>query len=285
MDFDQAEFARILEHEHKKTLGIQGRRMLREARAEIDAVRELVESVEVRRDTFLDNLDQIFAPTGTFDPSTMVRTQLRLALRYLDDANGRDLVPSPTLSSYVLLRVAIESAATAHWLLSAKDRRTGVERMLKRMWWDTFSAYEMALSADETTPRSQIDGVEQLIRRIAGPVKGVDADRIIESKRISLSSIVQEASADFRPDYPGGMLASWQLCAGVSHGNIPISAGAGMAPETIQDPSLHLLDTGDYGHVLTMVIDDVRRAAQLFERRATTPLAHRPPTKPTSPAT
>lgn len=277
MDIDDGEFLRILKHEREKTLGILGRQALRDAPAEVDAVRELVERVEVPPDTVLGALDRCFAATGSFSPSTMIRTQLRLALQYLDDANTRSLIPSPTLSSFVLLRVAIECTATAHWLLSGKNRKHGVERMLKRMWWDTYSAYEMARSADETTDRSQLADVEHLVRAIAAPIKGVDADSVLASDRISLSTIVKNASASLRPDYPTAMLASWRLCAGISHGNVPISAGAGVTPATIQMPRHHLLNTGAYGHVLAMLIDDVRRTGELFERQATQKLTHRPP--------
>lgn len=225
--------------------------------------------------------DERFKSTGTFLPSTMIRTQLRLAVHYLKaaDEGGFPLgkPQPPTLSSFVVLRAAIECTANAHWLLSSSNQRQLVERVLKRMWWDTTNAIEMATTADGGPPGDALVDLQTRIEKIARPIKGLGSVNITKSDRPLLSRIVSDASAALRPHYPKRMHAGWMLCSGIAHGNIPVSAGAGISAATVQRPAEHLIDDGSYGYVFAAVVDDVESTVELFERRAHEAHQHRRP--------
>jgi hypothetical protein len=277
---DDGEFSRILAHMREKSRRIEGRRLLREARQRSVEIREQIDGVRIAPGLVMARVDQRFDSTLTFQPSTMIRTQLRLAIHYVQaaDEGGFPVGKSqpPTLSSFVVLRAAIECTASAHWLLSGKNHRQSVERVLKRMWWDTDSAAEMATIADGAADRRVLLDLEERITRISGPIKGLDSAKIVDSKRIPLSTIVSDAGAALRPNYPTMMRAGWMLCSGIAHGNIPVSAGAGLTASSVQQPSKHLIDDGSYAYIFSAIVDDIHATAQLFERRAAEKHEHQP---------
>jgi len=235
---------------------------VRIARARLDAVGELLDSVNVIPGGRASAVDYCFE--GTFLPSDMVRTQLRLAHHYIKSA-----CDGPTLASFVVLRVAIECMATAQWLIADPSHRVRVERFLKRMWWDTQSAADMALVADANPDLSGVYDLEETIYEVAEPIKGLDPEKVTTSKRVALSSIVREASRAVRPSYPTLMESCWMACAGVSHGNVPISAGIGVGPHSVQTPSEHLISMNVYANFLEIAVADLQTTVTMFLRYAT----------------
>jgi len=272
MDLGDEEFMRTLTEMREKTRRVEARKLLGRARERIGQVGKRLDAVEIAPKGVMAAVDRRFVSTQTFLPSTMVRTQLRLAIHYVQaaDAAGFPTRRSqpPTLSSFVVLRTAIECTASAHWLMSAKNQRETIERVLKRMWWDTTSAADMANTADGARDTSSLIELKARISEITRPVKGLDSAKVFESERVKLSRIVANASADLRPSDPTIMHAGWMMCAGIAHGNIPVSAGAGISVASLQQPSQHLIDDTAYALVLSAVIEDILAAVQLFERRA-----------------
>jgi len=197
-----------------------------------------------------------------------------LAIHYVKAA---DEGSHPTLSSFVVLRAAIECTATAHWLMSGRSRGENVERALKRMWWDTQSAVDMATTADGNPDLSALDDLKDKIATITGPIKRLEATTVTESLRVRLSGLVEDASRLLRPDDPTAMYAAWMVCAAVSHGNIPVSAGAGLEAALVQQPSQHPIDEAVFAQVLSVALADLRTAAELFDRRAGEQHAHHRP--------
>ena len=118
MEFRDEELGRVIdfmEKEREKVRRIGGRSLLHEARLSYAGIGELIDRVELIPQGKAAAVDQPFAAAKTFLPSTLIRTQLRLASHYIQAA---DNTGSPTLSSFVVLRAAVECTATAHWLMS-----------------------------------------------------------------------------------------------------------------------------------------------------------------------
>ncbi len=270
-DFDT--FRAFMEREHEKRRRIEGRTLLSDARSLLADVGSAIERVKVIPGGRLAALDSPFDKEATLLPSTLIRTQLRLAHHYFVAA---DVGSSPSLSSFVVLRVGLECAATAHWLMSARNQREGVARVVKRMWWDSMSAADMAKTADGNPDLSTLDDLRNRINAITQRIKGLDTASIVTSNREHLSSLIRKAGHALRPDEPTAMEATWMLCAGISHGNVAISAGAGYTPATIQEPTRHLVDEATYAQILFVAVGDLQAAVDLFGRRAAEPLAHRP---------
>lgn len=264
MEIDEDELRRISAFLGARTQRPDPQEQVRVIRARLEATGELLDNVRIipgGRASAVDHCCQ-----KTFLPSDMVRTQLRLARHFIESAcNG----PDPALASFVVLRVAIECMATAHWLIAATSHRVRVERFLKRMWWDTQSAVEMAVVADSSPDLSGVYDLEETIHEIAAPIKGLDPDKVTTSKRVALSSIVHEASRAVRPSYPTLMQSCWMACAGVSHGNVPISAGIGVAPHSVRNPSEHSISWDVYSNFLEIAVADLQTTVEFFVRYAT----------------
>lgn len=229
------------------------------SRIRLKSIGEFLDAVKIVEGGRAFAVDRHFEQT--FLPSDMVRAQLRLAQHYIESACSGD---TPTLSSFVVLRVAIECIATAHWLIAEPSLRGRVERFLKRMWWDTASGVDMAVVADAEPDLSAVLDLEDTIHEIAEQIKGLDSEKVTNSKRLSLSSIVSEASCAVRPSYPTLMRSCWMACAGVSHGNIPISAGIGVEWRTVLNPSEHSISLTVYANFLEIAVDDLQTTVELF---------------------
>ncbi|MFD5863892.1 hypothetical protein ACFWGP_02980 [Agromyces sp. NPDC127015] len=263
MDIDEDELKRIsaLLGAHVSRPGPQ--EQVRAIRTRLESVGELLESVTIIPGGRASAVDRCFQET--FLPSDLVRTQLRLSQHYIQSAcNGQ----APTLTSFVVLRVAIECMATAQWLIAANSHRVRVERFLKRMWWDTQSAVDMAVVADAIPDLNAVYDLEETIHEIAEPIKGLDPNKVTTSKRVALSSIVREASQAVRPGYPTLMQSCWMACAGVSHGNVPMSAGVGVAPHSVRTPSEHAISWSVYANFLEIAVTDLQTTVELFRRFA-----------------
>lgn len=237
---------------------------LHASRARLESIGGLLSSVIIVPGGRAFAVDRHFE--GTFLPSDLVRTQLRLAQHYIESACGGG---APALASFVGLRVAIECMATAHWLIADRSLRGRVERFLKRMWWDTESAVDMAVVADADPDLSAVYDLEETIHEIAEPIKGLDPEKVTTSKRVALSSIVQEASRAVRPSYPTLMQSCWMACAGVSHGNISISAGIGVEPRAVRNPAEHPISMNVYANFLEIAVTDLQTTVELFMLYAT----------------
>jgi hypothetical protein len=265
-DVDAAWFAAFMEKERDKLQQIQGREELRRGRAVLIEAAGALDAIVVARGGVAASIDDAFTPSETLPPSSLIRTQLRLALHYLQTADND---PAPSLSSFVVLRVAIECMATGHWLMPP-NRREAILRALKRMWWDTQSAAEMAAVADGRSDPSEVQALREKLAAIVGPMKRVDLDSVTGSQRPQLSGIVREASRSLREENPTVLQSAWMLCAALSHGNVPVSAGVGMAPALIQDPSQHLINLPVFASVWSVLVDDFSSAVRMFEKYATT---------------
>jgi hypothetical protein len=270
-------FSAFMAQEHEKSRRIEGRRLLREARERYGPTEELIDRVRVIPGGKAAAVDKRFAATNTLLPSSFIRTQLRLAMHYIRAA---DDTVTPMLSSFVVLRASVECTATAHWLMAGDSHRESVSRVLNRMWWDTQSAAEMATAGDGNSDPRALDDLRGRIAAIVHPIKGLDAETITQSTRIRLSDLVKKASRALRPNDPGALFATWMACAAVSHGNIPVSAGAGLAAALIESPSKHPIDEAVYAQLLSVAVADLRTTAGLFERRAVERHAHQRPDTP-----
>lgn len=267
-------FIAFMENERKKLSVIGGRRLRAKAQDQLGEIEALIESVQVADGGRAADVDRPFAVRNVFLPSTMILTQLRLAVHYIWAADER---PTPALSSFVVLRAAIECMATAHWLLAGDSLRIRIERVLKRMWWDTQTAADMATTADGNPDLTALNDLQKLISAIAQPIKRVDVDSITSSERPKLSRIVEDASRAVRPTDPSTMHAAWMLCAAVSHGNIPVSAGAGLDAALIQNPSKHPIDATTYAYVLSETVKDLGTISGLFRNYAAEGHPHQRP--------
>ena len=277
MKIGDAEFERFrlfMDGEHEKSRKIEVRRILADARSRLSVADGSIDAIAVATDGKLAALDMPFKVTKTFLPSAQLRTQLRLASHYLFSA---DQANPPGLPSFVVLRVAIECIATAHWLMSGDGHRDGVERVLKRMWWDSQSAAEMATVVDGDPDQSALGDLRSRIIQITASIKRLDSEIILDSRRERLSKMVENASRDLHPDQPSIMHATWMLCAGVSHGNIAISAGAGLSAALIQEPAKHLIDEAMYAQVLSAAVDDLEAAVEAFRAFAAQQHSHQRP--------
>ncbi|MGZ0067568.1 hypothetical protein [Microbacterium arborescens] len=264
MEIDEEELGRISAFFEARIQEPDPQDHVRVARARLEAVGELIDKVKVIPGGRASAVDRCFEET--FLPSDMVRTQLRLAQHYIGSAcDGR----TPALTSFVVLRVAIECIATAHWLIADPSHRVRVERFLKRMWWDTQSAVDMAVVANANPDLSAVYDLEETIHEIAEPIKGLDPEKVTTSKRVALSGIVREASRAVRPSYPTLMESCWMACAGVSHGNVPISAGIGVGPHSVRNPSEHPISMSVYANFLEMAVTDLETTVAFFLRYAT----------------
>lgn len=281
MDIDDENLSRVFADMREKTRRTEGRRLLREARQHALQISKEVDELRVAPGGVLAAVDQRFDSTQTFQPSNMILTQLRLASHYLQAADQGGLRLGkwqyPTLSSFVVLRAAIECTASAHWLLSGANHRESVERALRRMWWDAVSAAEMATTADVDADHSALHDLEERINEILRPVKGLTLGQIVGSKRMSLSTVVADAGAALRPNDPTLMSAGWMMCSGIAHGNIPVSAGAGVTVALIQQPSQHVIDDSSYAFIFAGIVQDLDATVQLFKRRAVEQHKHRNP--------
>lgn len=264
MEIDDDELRRISEFFEARIQGTDPQEQVHVSRARLEAIGELLDSVKIIPGARAFDVDRHFQET--FLPSDMVRTQLRLAQHYIKSAcDGHP----PALTSFVVLRVAIECMATAQWLIADPSLRGRVERFLKRMWWDTQSALDMAVVADADPDLSAVYDLEETIHEIAEPIKGLDPEKVTNSKRVALSSIVQEASRAVRPSYPTLMQSCWMACAGVSHGNVPISAGIGVEPHAVRKPSEHSISMNVYANFLEIAVTDLQTTVELFMLYAT----------------
>lgn len=261
---DDDELRRISEFFEARARRIDAEEQVDLSRVRLQSIGELLDRVEIVQGGRAFAVDRHFQET--FLPSDMVRTQLRLAQHYVESACGGH---TPALTSFVVLRVAIECMATAHWLIADPSLRGRVERFLKRMWWDTASALDMAVVADAEPDLSAVSNLEDTIHEIAEPIKGLDPENVTTSKRVALSSIVHEASRAVRPSYPTLMQSCWMACAGVSHGNIPISAGIGVEPHTVRNPSEHSISMSVYANFLEIAVTDLQTTVELFMLYAT----------------
>ncbi|ROR28856.1 hypothetical protein EDF63_3448 [Curtobacterium sp. JUb34] len=272
-DVDAAWFAGFLEKERKKLLQIHGREEMRRGRAALIEASTTLDAIVIAPGGVAASIDDAFAPTATLPPSSLIRTQLRLALHYLQTADGD---PAPSLSSFVVLRVAIECIATGCWLM-ASSRREAILRALKRMWWDTQNAADMAVVADGRADPSELQALKDRLTAIVGPMKRLDLDSVTGGQRPRLSGAVRDASRSLREENPTALKSAWMLCAALSHGNIPVSAGVGIAPSLIQDPSQHLIDFPAFASVWSLVVDDFSTAVRMFEKHATVQHKHQGP--------
>lgn len=264
MEIDDDELGRISEFLEARVQRPDPHEQVHASLARLETVGKLLDSVNIVPGGRAYAVDRHFQET--FLPSDMVRTQLRLAQHYIESACGGG---APALTSFVVLRVAIECMATAHWLIAGTSLRVRVERFLKRMWWDTESAVDMAVIADADPDLSAVRDLEETIHEIAEPIKGLDPEKVTTSKRVALSSIVKEASIAVRPSYPTLMQSCWMACAGVSHGNIPISAGIGVEPHAVRVPAEHPISMNVYANFLEIAVTDLQSAVELFLLYAT----------------
>lgn len=264
MEIDEDELKRISAFLEARVQGPDPQEQVRVIRARLKAIGELLDSVKVVPGGRASAVDRCFQET--FLPSDMVRTQLRLSQHYIKSACDGE---TPDLTSFVVLRVAIECMATAQWLIASPSLRVRVERFLKRMWWDTQSAMDMAVAADANPDLSAVYDLEEAIQEIAEPIKGLDPEKVTTSKRVALSSIVQEASRAVRPSYPTLMQSCWMACAAVSHGNVPISAGIGVSPHSVQSPSEHSISWNVYANFLEIAVTDLHTTVDFFIGYAT----------------
>jgi hypothetical protein len=170
---------------------------------------------------------------------------------------------------FTLYRAAIESAATALWMVGPKDRRTRIERCLRWHWQDLADADADTASAAFDIPRTvSLDVLQDRIKVVADRNQ-IDVSRI--KRYLKYTEVV--AAADALATGRWGALAPWRLCSGMAHGK--------MWPTlSFQERQLSLPQSGGIVHMQTTTsylrvfwaasaaFDLAKDALNLYERRA-----------------
>ncbi|WP_430332747.1 hypothetical protein [Rhodococcus sp. ACT016] len=197
---------------------------------------------------------------------TLATRRLKVAVDYL--AGVRDLVISGThfYAPFALLRAALESAATAVWLLEPDDRKTRLERLVGLHIDDCSNkkSIQAMLPEDLRDPFDHEPGIKQMVTDSGSPRR--------KCKFPDYTSVMK-AIDDFAGD-GGSVYLSWKVCSGFSHGST--WATVGLIPQTNRvqvGPTVHRAEVSpSYQLVLGQVgtaIRTIERAHCLFQVRRT----------------
>lgn len=127
---------------------------------------------------------------------------------------------------YSLLRSALENASAAVWMLQPARRPERVARRLRFAVTDIHNSEEVKRLTGSVGPRSKHERMEQ-VRDIAKRA-GVEAG--VLRKKAGYAEIVEAAGDAFGPG-ADGILVSWRICSGMTHGDLWPTFGVGQKVE------------------------------------------------------
>ncbi|WP_072713666.1 hypothetical protein [Rhodococcus rhodnii] len=197
---------------------------------------------------------------------TLASRRLKVAVDYL--AGLRDILNAGThyYTPFALLRAALESSATAVWLLEPEDRITRLQRLVGLHIDDTNNkkAFQSMLPEEYRDPFDHEPGIEKMVAD-----SGSSRDKC---KFPGYTSVLKKI--DDLPDEGGSMLLTWRICSGFSHG---LSwATTGLIPQSNKEqigPTLHRAETAPnyelVSSLTTTVVRTIERADCLFAVRRT----------------
>lgn len=197
---------------------------------------------------------------------TLATRRLKVAVDYL--AGVRDLVTNGThfYAPFALLRAALESAATAVWLLEPDDRKTRLERLVGLHIDDCSNkkSVQAMLPEDLRDPFDHGPGINKMVTDSGSPRR--------KCKFPDYTSVMK-AIDDFAGE-GGSVYLSWKLCSGFSHGSTWATMGLMHQANRVQiGPTLHRVELSpSYDLVSAQVgtaIRTVERAHSLFQIRRT----------------
>ncbi|OAN38856.1 hypothetical protein [Microbacterium sp. H83] len=157
--------------------------------------------------------------------SYQVRFQLQLAAEHLVALDhlvaGHGL---PNYAGYVLIRAALETSATAYWLLQPNVSNRRVLRALRTASWDQRDSAEFASAAGHAATDWDLqrhDHLDSLRRK----VKGLHQSSL-DVPRLSHTDMLTAVERSLKISQQPSTLLAWRLCSSLAHGN---SAAAVMA--------------------------------------------------------
>lgn len=177
----------------------------------------------------------------------------------------------PHYSGYVLIRAALESCATALWLLGPGKPPQRILRSLRLSWWFTDEANRFA--TDIGHPGETINAeVLAYLDELRGGVKELQQSRI-DVTPLSRTDTFIDVERRFPSPKLLTPLHTWRVCSSLAHGN---SAMAVMAlkrePISPEDANRHIA-TSSWALIATFVRTCVwmfNRAVERFDELAAT---------------
>lgn len=238
-----------------------------ELRDRIHELRKRTLSVTLTPEGLLAREDQ---RTNYSPISHQVRFQLQLAAEHLVafdrlvEAHGL-----PNYAGYVLIRAALETSATAYWLIQPNVSNRRVLRALRMAYWNQLDSAEFAIAAGFTDTTWDTERREHL-EMLRGKVKGLHQSRL-DVTRISHTNLLTDVGRALKLTQPPSTLLAWRLCSSLAHGN---SAAAVMALQHRQiradEPNVHS-STSSWALVSSLIrtaVETFDAALDLFEKRA-----------------
>ncbi|MDJ0420785.1 hypothetical protein ACVH9Z_38140 [Rhodococcus opacus] len=166
---------------------------------------------------------------------------------------------------YVLIRGALESAATAVWLLDSDERTT---RLQRRVALDIDNSKERS-NAIKAAGRAAEDDAEQHKSGLSTLLR--DADLTLRNCQWKgYTAVVQEI--DDAPNTMGSVELAWRACSGMSHGKFwSFQVFAAETSRRTLDSTSFQADFSPSYHGLSKVLDvavrTIHRADALYEKR------------------
>ncbi|MCP1428209.1 hypothetical protein J3D45_000707 [Microbacterium foliorum] len=199
-----------------------GREQYDSLRPRIHQMRSRALAVAIAPDGMLAREDE---RTDYSPISYQVRFQLQLAAEHLVALDhliqGHGL---PNYAGYVLIRAALETSATAYWLLQPNVSNRRVLHALRMAFWNQRDSAEFAAAAGhrgtawDEERRAYLD----LLR---SKVKGLHQSSL-DVPRLSHTDMLTAVGRKLKISQQPSTLLAWRLCSSLAHGN---SAAAVMA--------------------------------------------------------
>lgn len=213
--------------------------------------------------------DDLAAP---FKPSQVTRRALANATEHLDALRMLLVevgVQHPAVP-FTLLRAAIETAATAIWVLDPQGRRPErVLRALRLALKEASDQNRLEVTMGSTPSRPFADRKARILEVAGG---GIGPDTKVTQP--TSKEIVESAEASTGRNV--GLYAAWQICSGFAHGRLwsTLAVQDREAVSESDDGDLMLRITGSTKALtwaLTLSITAVMQGAELYRKRATSP--------------
>ena len=247
----------------------QGREQYALLRPRIKSMRRQALAVEIVPGTLMHREDH----RTSYSPiSYQVRWQLQLASEHLVALDrlveGHGL---PDYAGYVLIRAAIETAASAYWLTQPEVSDRRVLRALQMAWWNQDAAAEFATAAgfDQTDNDREI---KAQLNELRGKIKSLRQAKL-DKPHLSHSDMLTAVERTISVNHPMPLLA-WRQCSALAHGN---SAVAVMSLQhrmiRAEEPNVHK-STSSWAIVSALTrtaLDMFDSALASFEKRSDTP--------------
>lgn len=207
-----------------------------------------------------------------YDPlSNQVHHQLAIAFDHLETLSRHCQTHGlPMSSGYTLMRTAIETTATAIWLLAPNRSDKRIIQALRLIWWSRQDADQLSssLGFDRTA------GTKRLLARLTQlrDIRPANRQRRLELAPIATTALIIEADRALDRDIETmNLLTTWRMCSGMAHGNKAVSLML-LERRKIQGPRNNTyLMTSSWGLTtlaLTVAVAGLKTAVERFEHHA-----------------